>query len=89
MLDDVLSDRLSNRKSRSALRALTTAPERSIDFSSNDYLSLSKSSLLKSAYLKEIETSQNFRLGSSGSRLLVKFIPFIFFSIRLHGQRGY
>jgi hypothetical protein len=72
MLNDALSDRLSKRKSRSTLRVLSTAPDTSVDFSSNDYLSLSKSSLLKTAYLQELETCQDFRLGSSGSRLLVK-----------------
>ncbi|KAH7416879.1 pyridoxal phosphate-dependent transferase [Cadophora sp. MPI-SDFR-AT-0126] len=61
---------LSKRKTNSALRALTTCPPTSIDFSSNDFLSLSHSPALKTAYLTELTTSPNFHLGSGGSRLL-------------------
>jgi 8-amino-7-oxononanoate synthase len=69
-LDRAMSSLLSERKTHSALRALSTAPPTSIDFSSNDFLSLSTSPLLKAAYLQELENSPNFRLGSGGSRLL-------------------
>src|SRR6187402_84714 len=61
---------LSARKTASALRALTTAPTSSVDFSSNDFLSLSRSPLVKSAYLSELHSHPNFHLGSGGSRLL-------------------
>jgi 8-amino-7-oxononanoate synthase len=69
-LDQIMAALLNKRKTHSALRALTTAPPTSIDFSSNDFLSLSSSPLLKKAYLDELATSANFRLGSGGSRLL-------------------
>ena len=69
-LNDAMASLLSKRKTHSALRALSTAPPSSIDFSSNDFLSLSTSSLLKTAYLRELESSPSFRLGSGGSRLL-------------------
>ena len=61
---------LSKRKANSALRSLTTTSSTSIDFSSNDFLSLSHSPVLKAAYLTELTTSPNFHLGSGGSRLL-------------------
>lgn len=41
-----------------------------IDFSSNDFLSLSTSPILRSAYLEELNQHPAFRLGSTGSRLL-------------------
>jgi 8-amino-7-oxononanoate synthase len=61
---------LSNRKANSAFRTLTTSPPTSKDFSSNDFLSLSTSPLLRTAYLTELTSHPNFRLGSGGSRLL-------------------
>lgn len=69
-LSAAMETTLSKRKAKSLLRALTIAPSASIDFSSNDYLSLSTSPLLKSAYLQEVESHPDFRLGSGGSRLL-------------------
>jgi 8-amino-7-oxononanoate synthase len=65
-----MSTLLSRRKTHSALRALTTARSQSIDFSSNDFLSLTTSPLIKEAYLSELESSPSFKLGSGGSRLL-------------------
>jgi 8-amino-7-oxononanoate synthase len=61
---------LEQRSSRSVLRSLRTAPASSIDFSSNDFLSLSTSSDFKSAYLIELTSNPDFRIGSGGSRLL-------------------
>jgi 8-amino-7-oxononanoate synthase len=61
---------LEQRASRSALRALRTAPSSSIDFSSNDFLSLSTSTFFKTAYLEELTSTPDFRIGSGGSRLL-------------------
>ncbi|KAH7348729.1 pyridoxal phosphate-dependent transferase [Rhexocercosporidium sp. MPI-PUGE-AT-0058] len=61
---------LSKRKTNSALRVLSTTSPTAIDFSSNDFLSLSHSPTLKKAYLTEVTTSPNFHLGSGGSRLL-------------------
>jgi len=69
-LNDSMRKLLSKRKDQSALRALSIAPSTSIDFSSNDFLSLSNSPLLKSAYLQELESNPDFKLGSGGSRLL-------------------
>jgi 8-amino-7-oxononanoate synthase len=69
-LNDTMASLLAKRKTHSALRALSTAPPSSIDFSSNDFLSLTTSPLLKTAYLRELESSPAFRLGSGGSRLL-------------------
>ncbi|PVH81255.1 PLP-dependent transferase [Cadophora sp. DSE1049] len=61
---------LSIRKANSALRSLTASSPSSVDFSSNDFLSLCHSPALKAAYLTELTTTPNFHLGSGGSRLL-------------------
>jgi len=61
---------LSKRNANSALRSLTTTSSTSVDFSSNDFLSLSYSPTLKAAYFTELTTSADFHLGSGGSRLL-------------------
>ncbi|KAE9367804.1 PLP-dependent transferase [Stipitochalara longipes BDJ] len=61
---------LSTRKANSAFRTLTVSPATSKDFSSNDFLSLSTSPILRTAYLSELNSHPNFRLGSGGSRLL-------------------
>jgi len=65
-----MSSLLSTRKANSAFRALTVSPATSKDFSSNDFLSLSTSPILRTAYLSELNSHPNFRLGSGGSRLL-------------------
>lgn len=69
-LTKAMNSHLQARLSTSSLRALTTTPHTSLDFSSNDFLSLSTSNTLKTAYLSELSSSPNFRLGSGGSRLL-------------------
>jgi 8-amino-7-oxononanoate synthase len=69
-LERTLRDRLDNRFVNSTLRKLTTAPENAVDFSSNDFLSLSTSPVLRSAFLEELTRSGDFTLGSGGSRLL-------------------
>ena len=61
---------LEQRSSRSVLRSLRTAPSSSIDFSSNDFLSLSTSPTFRAAYLAELASNPDFRIGSGGSRLL-------------------
>jgi 8-amino-7-oxononanoate synthase len=61
---------LSSRKANSAFRTLTISPSASKDFSSNDFLSLSTSPILRNAYLSELNSHSDFRLGSGGSRLL-------------------
>ncbi|KAI4124757.1 MAG: hypothetical protein LQ347_005610, partial [Umbilicaria vellea] len=68
---NTLSRALNQRQSRSVLRKLTITPPTSIDFSSNDFLSLSTSSTLRSLFLAELHTHRSsFQLGSRGSRLL-------------------
>lgn len=69
-LAGAMQNLLSKRKACSSFRSLTISPPTSIDFSSNDFLSLSTSAELKAAYLQELQTSHDFRLGSGGSRLL-------------------
>ncbi|KAK9372428.1 pyridoxal phosphate-dependent transferase [Lipomyces chichibuensis] len=59
---------LERRRQRSGLRRLTIAGDNSTDFSSNDFLSLRSSSLLRAAYMKRLRG--DFDLGSGGSRLL-------------------
>ncbi|KAF5003215.1 hypothetical protein FDECE_10233 [Fusarium decemcellulare] len=43
--------------------------ENLVDFSSNDFLSLASSMLLRGAFLKELERNPNFAVGSTGSRI--------------------
>jgi 8-amino-7-oxononanoate synthase len=69
-LEKTLRDRLDRRFVNSTLRKLTTAPQGAVDFSSNDFLSLSTSPALRSAFIDELTKSPNFTLGSGGSRLL-------------------
>jgi 8-amino-7-oxononanoate synthase len=69
-LEDTMRTLLQNRKTNSSLRTLSIAPPSSIDFSSNDFLSLSTSPLLRRAYLTELSSHSSFKLGSGGSRLL-------------------
>lgn len=69
-LYDVMRGLLTKRQANSALRKLSITSPDSVDFSSNDFLSLSTSSSLRDAYLTQLTDSENFRLGSGGSRLL-------------------
>lgn len=59
---------LDRRRQRSKLRSLKASPPGSVDFSSNDFLSLSVSPALKAIFLNELENIS--QLGSTGSRLL-------------------
>lgn len=61
---------LKAREAHSGRRRLTISAPGSIDFSSNDFLSLSTSKELRQAYLKELHDAGEFPLGSGGSRLL-------------------
>lgn len=61
---------LSRRHTLSRLRRLTLSPADAADFSSNDFLSLSTSPLLRSAFLVELAAYPDHPLGSGGSRLL-------------------
>jgi 8-amino-7-oxononanoate synthase len=69
-LQNAMTTHLANRRASSSLRSLTTAPTNSIDFSSNDFLSLSTSPLLKNAFFQELQSNPGLRIGSGGSRLL-------------------
>ncbi|KAF1834786.1 PLP-dependent transferase [Decorospora gaudefroyi] len=68
-LETKLTHLLTQRQKNSTLRTLTlsSAPTPTTDFSSNDFLTLSTSPLLKSTYLSELP---GLPLGSGGSRLL-------------------
>ncbi|QKX57163.1 uncharacterized protein TRUGW13939_04271 [Talaromyces rugulosus] len=65
---------LDQREAKLARRRLTILSPGAADFSSNDFLSLSTSSLLKSRYLRKLDACFSSRkavgLGSGGSRLL-------------------
>jgi 8-amino-7-oxononanoate synthase len=72
-LDLQLESKLDSRKSKSRFRQLTTSGPDSVDFSSNDFLSLSTSPVLRKAFIDELKGSnyeEGFPLGSGGSRLL-------------------
>ena len=70
-LGRVLKAKLENRNARSALWTLPEPSGDLVDFSSNDFLSLSTSPGLRSSFFKEL-TSDNpeFRIGSSSTRVL-------------------
>lgn len=68
-LEHTLRRLLDRRRTQSTLRNLTLPQRGQIDFSSNDFLSLSTSPLLKAAYLEELQ-KVSLPLGSGGSRLL-------------------
>jgi 8-amino-7-oxononanoate synthase len=70
-LESKLLIKLESRQEKSTYRQLTIFGPKSVDFSSNDFLSLSTSPKLREAFLTELtRQSNNFSLGSGGSRLL-------------------
>lgn len=70
-LERALSATLDRRRQQSTLRKLTTLPPGSVDFSSNDFISLAQSPVLRAAFLHELNAeTTSFPLGSGGSRLL-------------------
>jgi 8-amino-7-oxononanoate synthase len=70
-LVDSLSAALSRREAKSARRRLTVLPRTAVDFSSNDFLSLSTSSAYRERFLALLNnTPPSFPLASGGSRLL-------------------
>ncbi|KAF1817480.1 PLP-dependent transferase [Eremomyces bilateralis CBS 781.70] len=69
-LTTTLTTALHIRRQNSTYRTLTIPPPDSIDFSSNDFLSLSHSPLLRTAFLSELHAHPAFPVGSGGSRLL-------------------
>jgi 8-amino-7-oxononanoate synthase len=68
-LEAKLQALLDQRRKNARIRNLTLPTPGSIDFSSNDFLSLSTSDELKSAYLSELQDTP-LPMGSGGSRLL-------------------
>ena len=69
-LDAALTSTLERRRRNSTLRNLTTNTKESVDFSSNDFVSLASSADLRKTFLCELERNPQFTLGSGGSRLL-------------------
>ncbi|PNS21341.1 5-aminolevulinic acid synthase [Sphaceloma murrayae] len=68
-LDRTITSALDRRQHASTLRKLSLPSPDAVDFSSNDFLSLSHSPLLKARFLTELQ-SASLPLGSGGSRLL-------------------
>ena len=68
-LEQSLRILLERRRQQSTLRQLTLPRPNQIDFSSNDFLSLSTSPILKAAFFQELSSAQ-LPIGSGGSRLL-------------------
>jgi 8-amino-7-oxononanoate synthase len=68
-IEKFLNDRLQQRKEDLTIRNLSTSFP-SVDFCSNDYLGLAKSSQLKSSVEKALNNLPEYRNGSGGSRLL-------------------
>lgn len=71
-LEGCLSNALAKRTTQSTIRKLTTFPPDSVDFSSNDFLSLATSQELRKTFLQELQSDPivTANLGSGGSRLL-------------------
>ncbi|EME39931.1 hypothetical protein DOTSEDRAFT_37969 [Dothistroma septosporum NZE10] len=71
-LEEAITTRLERRATTSTLRRLTTNPPDSVDFSSNDFLSLASSQSLRACFLQELQSDPALKLnlGSGGSRLL-------------------
>lgn len=68
-LEQRLARLLEKRRGQSRLRTLKSAPVGSVDFSSNDFLSLSTNAEFRNDYLSLMNTETG-PLGSTGSRLL-------------------
>lgn len=70
-LVNALKSALARRESRSARRRLTVLSPTAVDFSSNDFLSLSRSPAYRTRFLNHLNsTPESFPLASGGSRLL-------------------
>lgn len=70
-LVDSLTSALARREAKSARRRLTVLPHTAVDFSSNDFLSLSTSPAYRNRFLAHLNnTPESFPLASGGSRLL-------------------
>ncbi|KAJ5166306.1 uncharacterized protein N7482_005087 [Penicillium canariense] len=70
-LVDSLTSALVKREAKSARRRLTVLPRTAVDFSSNDFLSLSSSRAYRDRFLAHLNnTPESFPFASGGSRLL-------------------
>ena len=70
-LENQLNAALDSREARHIRRTLPLSADTNlVDFSSNDYLSLSKSSELRTRFLEKLTSAEQI-LGSGGSRLLI------------------
>ena len=70
-LQSTLRNALQNRALRSSRRRLTTLPPTAVDFSSNDFLSLSTSPLYRTRFLNHLTSAPpRHPFASGGSRLL-------------------
>ncbi|CAG8575905.1 1186_t:CDS:2 [Gigaspora rosea] len=69
-LKEQLENILEKRKKRDLTRSLVVAPPSSVDFSSNDFLGLSRNKILHEKFLNTLITFPHPPLGSTGSRLL-------------------
>ena len=72
-LHKALREKLDGRRQKSTFRQLTVLPSNSVDFSSNDFLSLAGSDEFRNAYIDALTTassSGDFHIGSGGARLL-------------------
>ncbi|KAK0623890.1 pyridoxal phosphate-dependent transferase [Immersiella caudata] len=65
-----LEEELDARRADHSLVTLHTREDHTVDFSSNDFLSLASTGLLRMAFFDELARHPNFQLGSTGSRLL-------------------
>ncbi|RMX74553.1 hypothetical protein D0869_12478 [Hortaea werneckii] len=68
-LEAAISRTLDKRRSQSTIRQLTTSGPNSVDFSSNDFLSLASNAGLRELFLEELQRGP-VATGSGGSRLL-------------------
>lgn len=65
-----LSDKINERIQSNSLRELKNIDLNLVDFSSNDYLGYAQSTRLKQKLKEEIELNPNYKIGSTGSRLI-------------------
>ncbi|KAK5135021.1 hypothetical protein LTR08_005681 [Meristemomyces frigidus] len=68
-LETAISRTLAKRRSQSTIRQLTTNGPNSVDFSSNDFLSLASNKELRDDFIEELQRGPT-ATGSGGSRLL-------------------
>jgi 8-amino-7-oxononanoate synthase len=69
-LNQLLEEALSKRRAEDSLRSLKNIDPSLIDFSSNDYLGLARSSELSENIKQKINSISEFKNGATGSRLL-------------------